>query len=291
MEEVGIPVTDNGGNGGIKTSTVPLPDAELPSLFERDPRRAWELFNERYADVIFSHLQRLGFDYDQAMDRFVYICEKLCEQDFRRLKSIRYAGRFGDLKPWIQTVVKRLSINWAWSVNGRKRLLKPIQRLPLQEQRIFELYFWKGLLPSVIQEQIQLEQKQISLPEVFEGLEHIFSVLSQKKLWRLVSNLVRIRRELSLDAVDDETGIGLELVDRKANPEETLMAKEAEDRMNRVLNGLSPRERLLIQFRYQEGMGVKEVAEMLKVPERDVRNELKSALAHLRAIAGSNSEI
>ena len=59
-----------------------LSDTELLTVFHNHAERAWEIFIERYADVILSHLRSLGFDYDQAMDRFVYVCEKLCEQNF-----------------------------------------------------------------------------------------------------------------------------------------------------------------------------------------------------------------
>ncbi len=268
--------------GNVTSSPLPLPDAELLALFATEPDRAWRLFIDRYADMIFSYLQRLGFDYDQAMDRFLYVCEKLCEQDFRRLKTIKYTGRSGDLTPWIRKTVKNLSINWAWSVEGRKRLLKPIQRLPAREQRIFELYFWKGLSPSRIHEQLRLEHHELDMVEVLDALERIFSLLSRKKLWRLMSNLASARGEVSLDEIDEETGLGLEAVSERANPEEALLEKEAEERISSALDGLSTRERLAIEFRYTEAMAVKDVAAMLGLSEREVKNSLKSALNKLR---------
>jgi RNA polymerase sigma factor (sigma-70 family) len=265
------------------STALELSDAEVLALFHQDPERAWGLFIERYADVILSDLHHLGFDYDQAMDRFMYICEKLCEGDFRRLKTIRYAGSYGDLLPWVRQAVKHLCINWAWSAEGRKRLFKSIARLPVREQRIFELYFWKGLSPSEIYEHLRLDhQPDIELTEVFEALEHIFSHLSQKKLWRLMSNLARRRGTCSLEEIDAETGIGFDPVDARPNPEEALIQKQTEEQINRALDGLSPRERLLIQFRYEEGMAIKEIADMLHVGEREVKSSLKVSVEKLR---------
>lgn len=87
-----------GAPDNLNPSTSTLSDTELLMLFHRDPQRAWELFIEKYADPLFSYLHNLGFNYDQAMDRFVYICEKLCEQDFPEAEndSIRREQRRSD---------------------------------------------------------------------------------------------------------------------------------------------------------------------------------------------------
>jgi DNA-directed RNA polymerase specialized sigma24 family protein len=275
MKVIGAP--DN-----LNPTTSTLSDTELLTLFHRDPQRAWELFIARYADVLFSYLNDLGFNYDQAMDRFVYICEKLSEQDFRRLKMIRYAGSRGDLTPWLRKVAKHLCINWAWSAEGRRRLFKPVARLSERDQHVFQLYFWKGMSPSEIHERLRHDQAEIDLIEVLDCLERIFAVLSHKNLWRLMSNLARRRDAISIDEVDEDTGARLELADARPNPEEMLIQKEAEERMDRALESLSPREQLIIRFRYEEGTAIKEIAEMLHLGEREVKGSLKAGLVRLR---------
>jgi RNA polymerase sigma factor (sigma-70 family) len=254
----------------------------LLALFRHRPRHAWNLFIERYADFIFSLLRRMGFDYDQAMDRFVYVCEKLCEQDFRRLRSIRYAGSRGDLTPWLRQVVKRLCVNWAWSQDGRKRLLKRIAGLPSREQRIFELYFWSGLLPSEIHERLRLEHESVELGEVYDALETIFAHLSQKKLWRLLSGLSRARYTLSLDEFDDKTGLGFEPADENASPEEALLKREESDRISRALQSLTARERLVLKLRYDEMLAGGEIAKILRLDEKAVAGALKAARIALK---------
>ncbi len=263
---------------------VPLPpDVELLTLFHSNPEYAWRVFVDRYADLIFSQLHHLGFDYDQAMDRFVYIFEKLAENDFRRLKSIRYAGRSGDLTPWVRHVVKNLSVNWAWSESGRKRLLKPIAELPEFEQRVFQLYFWGGMSPHAIHEQLRAESfTKTSLTDVLEALEHIMSSLSQKKLWRLLSNLARARGTISIDDLNEETERGIDPPDDRASPEEVLIQKESEKQLSAALACLLPRERLVTQLRFEEGMAIKDIALMLHLSEYEARKILKAALAKLR---------
>lgn len=268
------------GQANVSTS---LPDAELISLFHTDPQRAWEIFINRYADTIFGALQRQGFDYDQAMDRFVYVCEKLSEQDFRRLKSVRYAGSHGDVTPWLLQVVRNLSINWVQSAEGRKRLLKPITKLPPRDQRIFELYFWKGLAPSLISERMRMESNsQIDLLDVLSSLEHIFSLLSRKKLWRLMSNLAKTRGETSIDEVNEETGTGFQPADLGASPEQELLEKENDERIRRAMDRLSTRQRLVTGLRYEEGMSARDIAIAIGADEKEIKKLLDLALKELR---------
>lgn len=262
-----------------------LSDEELLLLFHSEPQRAWELFIDRHADTIFRTLQYSGFDYDQSMERFVYICEKFCEQNFRRLKTVKYAGDRGDLTPWIRQVVKRLSINWAWSEDGRNRLFKSIAKLSHREQRIFELYFRRGLLPSAVLERLlQEHENNLELADVYESLENIFAHLSENKLWKLLSQLNRARHALSLDAEDEETGLSIDPVDLRENPEEILIHQEEFTNFEKVFDVLTVKEKLAIEFRYEEAMSINEIAELLKLEEREVKNLLKSAFYKLRKI-------
>ncbi len=270
---------------GEAISSQALTDAELISLFHTDPDRAWEIFIHKYADLIFGCLQRQGFDYDRAMDRFVYVCEKLSEKDFRRLKSVRYAGSHGDLTPWLLQVVRNLSINWAQSEEGRKRLLKPITKLPARDQRIFELYFWKGMTPSFICEQLQIETNtKINPVEVFDSLERIFALLSRKKLWRLMSNLARARGEVSLDEISEETSLAFQPVDERATAEEELIEKETQERVNRAMEQLSARQRLALQLRYEEGLAVGDIARIINITEKEILRMLGAALKELKRL-------
>lgn len=263
-----------------------ITDTELLSLFRREPNHAWGLFCEKYSDFIYTVLRRAGFDYDAAMERFVFICEKLREQEFRRLKTIKYAGQEGEIKPWLRQVIKRLCVNWAWSEDGRKRLFNFVAEMAPREQRIFQLYFWQGQTPFEIYETLRLEHdKTVESGDIFDALENIFEHLSQKKLWRLLSNLNRMRKTLSLDHKDEETGFSVEPVDLNAeNAEENLKKKEAIEELNKALENLSTREKLVLQFRYEEAMTPGEIAEMLGWEEREAVNLHKSALYKLRKV-------
>lgn len=217
-------------------AVIPFSDTELLALFRREPEKAWQLFTHKYSDLVFSCLQRLGFDYDEAMDRFVYVFEKLYEQDYRRMKSIRHAGTHGDITPWLVQVVERFSISWLRSIEGRKRMLKPITKLPQHDQRVFELYFWKGCYPSLIAEQLQAHGHNTTLAEVLDSLDRIFSVLTEKKRWRLFSNLLKRSRTTPIDGEESRQ----EVVDSSLNPQDRILEKEAAHRLQQAIRELPP---------------------------------------------------
>jgi DNA-directed RNA polymerase specialized sigma subunit len=265
-----------------------LTDGELLTLFQENAQSAWRLFIDRYANAIFSLIRSLGFDYDAAMDRFVFVCEKLCANDFHRLKTIRYAGSHGDLTPWIRQVVKRLCINWAWSEEGRRRLLKPIARLGPLEQRVFELYFWQGLLPSEVEERLRQEHfPGVAPAAVFEALDKILSHLSEKKLWRLISNLARARGPLSLDETGEDSGPSWDVADFEADPESHLLQREQDQILQRALQHLPERQILMLQFRFEHALSLTETARIMRIEEREVRQQLDSSLVLLRKIIKS----
>ena len=269
-------------------STAAPSDSELLVLFQTNPPQAWRLFIDRYADAIFSLIRSLGFDYDQAMDRFAFVCEKLCERDFRRMKAIKYAGSRGDLTPWVRQVVKRLCINWAWSEEGRKRLLKPIASLGPLERRVFELYFWQGLTPSQIDERLRQEHfSGLETTSVFDALEQILSQISEKKLWRLLSNLARTRGAISLDEPNEESGILPDVAADGADPEMELIQREQDRVLQRALQHLPTQGVLMLQFRYEHALSIPEIAELMHLKESDVRTELENCLKVLRKVIKS----
>ncbi len=260
-----------------------LSDAALLELFRSDPGAAWHPFIERYAGLVLATLRYLGFDHDEAMDRFVYVCEKLTEDGCRRLRQVRFTGREGELVPWIRTVVRNLSISWTRSVDGRRRLFKSIEQLPGREQRVFELYFWHGLSPSEVREHLRVErQKEMAFSEVLDALSTVFEHLDANQLWRLASRLARHRVAVTVESPHPETGRVFEPPASAASPEERLLGKEREERVGSALAALPARDRLVLQLRYEEALSLDEVAEIVHVSVSTVKSSVRASLASLR---------
>lgn len=59
----------------------------VPALFRSgDTHDAWCAFIDEYGPVILQVVRHLGADGDAASDCFQFICERLCEDRFRRLR-------------------------------------------------------------------------------------------------------------------------------------------------------------------------------------------------------------
>ncbi|RMG50710.1 MAG: sigma-70 family RNA polymerase sigma factor [Acidobacteria bacterium] len=267
----------------------PMETVERPPNVEgiahppESPERIWTQSLQEYAGKILTFLRSWGLDDDQVMDRFVYICEKLAEDDFRRFKMLMRVSHDGALNAWLWVVVKRLCINYIWSAEGRRRLPRAIARLSAFDRRVFELCFWKDSSPSEIYEELCCTGEfAVEFDRVFEALGRIFSCLNHKRRWSLLSGLAGRRPVLSLDRVNEETGRHLDPVDARPNPEEALLRRERQRRLQRAMVRLSSQERLLIELRYVEELSLKQIGEQLHMAEHQVKRSLRATLDKLR---------
>jgi RNA polymerase sigma-70 factor (ECF subfamily) len=116
-------------------------------------------------------------------------------------------------------------------------------------------------------------------------------------LYRIVANLCldqirkrKVRKETST-AVETPSGEmdRLQLVpERRADvdPQRQLMSAEVKSRINEVLDGLTPRERIVFEMRHFQGMRLRAIGEALGVTEEAAKNCLFRATQKMRAALG-----
>lgn len=68
---------------------------------------AWEAFVERYSRLLLHTAHDAASHYDQAMDRYAYVLERLREDDCRRLRAYSSNGG-GSFATWLVVVARRL---------------------------------------------------------------------------------------------------------------------------------------------------------------------------------------
>ncbi|MCG8460460.1 MAG: sigma-70 family RNA polymerase sigma factor, partial [Holophagales bacterium] len=258
----------------------PATDRELVEELRRDPGAAWPRFLDRYAGEMLGWLHDLGFDDDQAMDRFVFVCEKLAADDCRRLRRIDHLGERGELVPWLRQVVRNLAVSRTWAETGRPRLPRPVEALGPLEQEVFRLHFWSGCRASESHARLLAAGHEVELIQVYAALEAVYGVLGGNRRWRLSSGLERRRPPLSLDrpaASEDREGSPEPAEPRfeGADPESAALAAEAADRLASALAGLTPEERLLVRLRFEDELPHAEIADLLGEPTRAVRRRLR----------------
>lgn len=116
-------------------------------------------------------------------------------------------------------------------------------------------------------------------------------------LYRIVANLCldqirkrKVRKEEN-SSVDTESGEmdRLQFIPEsraETDPQRRLMSTEVSERIQEVLNTLSPRERLVFEMRHYQGMRLRAIGESLGVTEEAAKNCLFRATQKMRAALG-----
>jgi RNA polymerase sigma-70 factor (ECF subfamily) len=116
-------------------------------------------------------------------------------------------------------------------------------------------------------------------------------------LYRIVANLCldqirkrKVRKETS-PAVETASGEmdRLQLVPEQradVDPQRQLMSAEVSQRVNEVLNQITPRERIVFEMRHFQGMRLRAIGEALGVTEEAAKNCLFRATQKMRAALG-----
>jgi len=117
-------------------------------------------------------------------------------------------------------------------------------------------------------------------------------------IYRIVTNLCldhlrkkTVRKEDAPVAKDAE-GEQFDLLDQVpdgragANPERDLMRRELGSRINKALERLTPRERMVFELKHYQGLKLRTVGEILNTTEETAKNTLFRATQKLRGALG-----
>lgn len=70
------------------------------------------------------------------------------------------------------------------------------------------------------------------------------------------------------------------------DPQRNLLSQELRGRIERVLSGLTPRERMVFELRHYQGMRLRAIGEVLGTTEEAAKNCLFRATQKMRAALG-----
>jgi RNA polymerase sigma factor (sigma-70 family) len=100
---------------------LPTPLAQLlsaPSPESED--LAWHAFVDAYSRLLIRVAQSMGPEYDESMDRYTFLLERLRRDHYSRLR--RYAARSGvEFSHWLSVVARRLCLDYHRHQYGRVR--------------------------------------------------------------------------------------------------------------------------------------------------------------------------
>ncbi len=127
---------------------------------------------------------------------------------------------------------------------------------------------------------------------VYKGLKK-FQFNSEFSTWlyRIVVNVCLThktrssRREfvsIHPDNEDENMSTGIEIVDSQPVPERAVTSAEISEHINKALETLSPRQKMIFILKHYEGYKLREIAEMLSCGEGTIKKYLFDAVRKMR---------
>jgi RNA polymerase sigma factor (sigma-70 family) len=261
-------------------------DKEFLRLVKGNPEAAWGRFQELYLPVIYSVIRLFADSYDQRMDLFVFVSEKLKEDRMRRVRGYRFRPETPcSFRSYLAVVVRNLGLDFVRASRGRYRPFRQIAGLGETDRLIFEYHLKERR--SIVEVGHLLEARhgiRLRSEELRQRCARIESSLSHSQRWRLLSRVWASRRPLPVDPIEgtaSEPG-GLALQSVGKNPEVVLDSKSARVAFGKALAGVEPRKRLALALRYKDGLKMREVAQVMRATEKQVEHWVREATAVIR---------
>lgn len=244
-------------------------EAIVHNLLSEGTSTDWETFLRRFSNLMLKIIWQFEKDYDEAMDKYLYVCTKLAENNFTILR--RFQQRHGDSHPqfttWLAAVTHNLCIDAHRAAHGRRQLPQAILRLSEFDREVFRLYYWRGYLPQEI-EQHMANTPGITATAVAESLSRMHDTLTGASAHPHSGPILVPFDEQ--DGAYDSTEVENDLA-------------EMLGWLDRWLNDLSDQERMIIKLKYWEGMTGPEIAVAMHIsPEQRVYPLLQKTMKRLR---------
>ena len=245
----------------------------------------WQFFLDAYAETIFRIVRLLVESYDDRMDLFLFVCDRLKEADMKKVRSFHFRPeapcRF---TTYLSVVIKNIAVDFIRSRSGRLRPFRGVEDLDEADRLIFEYRFRDG---RPIDEVVSLLQDRHGIKlgedEVSGKVARLEAKLSANQRWRLLSRLFARRRQMPIDPVADvafgrsDSGSQhpVPLPADQADPEHVLCSEDAERVFQEAMKEMAPRERLALTLRFRDGLSPGEVG-----PAMGISPAVAERLAH-----------
>jgi RNA polymerase sigma factor (sigma-70 family) len=259
----------------------------LSALSSSERQSAWCAFLDRYSGLIYHVVRSFDRDPDRSGNAFLFICEQLSANDFRRLRKFDVGGR-ATFSTWLCAVVRNLCLDWHRKEHGRRRIFDLVTHRDETDQVLFEIVFRRGFSAEEARDELSRRGIDVSFAAVEERICDLRRCLSSRQLWLLsCGNAV-------LDSINDEEGTFVEPADSSPDPEALAALRETHRQVFSAVASLTDSDRLLIRLRYQEGLTLQQVAKLVGLKDaqtadrrlRDIIDDLRQRLGLEHLVGG-----
>jgi RNA polymerase sigma factor (sigma-70 family) len=200
---------------------------------------------------------QIEFEQDRVNECFLFVCDQLCGDGFRRLLKFNTSGT-AKFRTWLGTVVFNLCVDWHRREYGRVRLLPAIAALPAFDQSVYHLVIEQGMNKAAVFQVLRADFPDLTRESVANALRRIYSVLTPRQCWQ-----INVRNGVRSQARSNPLQDQVELIpDPGTGPEATAQAQQELEVMQSAISRLPANQRLLLQLRYQQGLSLKKIAQL-----------------------------
>lgn len=252
-------------SGGAKMS----PPDTVAEVF-RHGAAGWSPFIEEFSPFLFACIRRLTRQYDERMEIYVHVCERLRAEDCRRVKQFKGGGPGGACKftTWLAAVTFNLGRDWIRTSRGRRRMYLGVQALPREQRMVFRYYYWEGYSAHEVGQLMRTNHGiECTETDVEESLTIINETLSRDHHWRLTLAGPGRGSTVSIDAApgDGEPKRIRELTTVTVAPEQAVTQDRAVAALRKAVGKLPRAERIAVTLRFRHGMSAHKIAATLEL--------------------------
>lgn len=253
----------------------------LGRLGSHEAQAAWTEFLDDYSPVILQVVQLFEREPDHAGDCFLFVCEQLNQNQFRRLRRFKPDGpaRF---TTWLRLVVRNLCLDWRRKEFGRHRVFDVVARLTAFDREVYTKVFEQGLSSEEAWFSLAPRYPELTPERVEQSVESIRRTLTPRQLWLLSTRRVKVE-SLEGESADTQENLERQIPDPQPDPEALSVTRQQQAALELGLERLSKPERLLIKLRFEQDLTLREVAELLDLPDAQTADRrIREVLEKLR---------
>lgn len=244
---------------------------------------AWAQFLDHYSPLIMLVVRKYESQPDRVNDCYLYVCEKLCDNRFRRLRKFDPYGP-ATFRSWLNVVVANLCIDWKRHRDGRRRPFKSIRELPRLERAVFRYRFRQELNFQACFEMLKPEFPGLTEPRFASAVQRVSTALTPRQHF-----LLSTQRRESVSLQDSDAGSNIrEPADPHPGPEQVSERLQQSVRLKHGLAHLPAQQRLLLKLRYEQELTLKEIARLMRLgdpfrAQRAIKAALKQLHQHIQS--------
>ncbi len=262
-----------------------LDEAQIISILERlnseEAAEAWASFLRSFSPLILQVIKLHESDIDSVGDCYLYVCEQLSRNRFKRLCRYQPAGK-ASFATWLRAVVWNLCVDWRRKKYGRNRLFESVRRLPALEQEIFHCIYLRGMSSEESFRALSATYRHLEMAEVDAVRLRLESMLTPRQRWILSTEWRESQTEPGTSGSEDDE-LDNQVPDSRLNPEMQILSHEEQRTLERIMTNLPPQELLFIRLRFEQGLTLEKIAELTGANNAQaVDRRIRSILDHIR---------